>query len=182
MLSSTAKLDKVDSDTELIDVTQPEIDDDQLIMVESDIDTDSDFERVNTDIELLLRDRKSEKLMLDFNQTQGKSSIGFRTCVPECVMTQCGPRQCCGSVKNSLMDSYRCVAVCVDCLKGCGSCRKRQWTPGEVKSHFTIKLRTLRHSAVSLVRLVIDRRVFLSTSLYGLLAFISIMCQEVQCI
>ena len=37
-----------DSDTELIDVTQSEIDDDELMMAESDSDADSDFERVNS--------------------------------------------------------------------------------------------------------------------------------------
>ena len=180
---SEAKLDKVDFDTELIDVTQPEIDDDELIMVESDIDTDSDFERVNSDTELLYKVVHDDSRTLKNTYAQIKLSSSCtspRACIPECLMTQCGPRQCYGSVKNSLMDSYRCVAVCVDCLKGCGNCRRRKCTSREVKGQFIGKLRGFRRTVVRYIRLILDRRVFISTFLYGSLAFLVVMCNEVN--
>ena len=48
--------EKIDLDTELTDVTSDDSDVDELVMVESDIDTDYDFERVNSDTELLIAD------------------------------------------------------------------------------------------------------------------------------
>ena len=179
MMKNAARLDRVDSDTELIDVTQPEIDDDDLIMVESDIDTDSDFERVNSDTELLYKENKNKQLKFDDRGNESKCSISPRLCVPECLVSQCGPRQCYGSVRNSLLDTYECVAVSLEHLKGCCSCHQRKWTPGGVKGQAAGKLKGTRRSIVNLARLVLDRRVFLSTYLYGQLAFFSIMCQEV---
>ena len=175
-LLSSEKLSKDDSDTELIDLTRSEIDDDdELVMVESDVDTDSDFERVNSDTELLVKEPRNS----DSRHTRSNSTIS-RSCIPECLVTQCGPRQCYTTVRNSLMDSYHCVVVCLECLKGCDSCCHRSWTPGEPGSQAMGKLTRLGHPILNLLRLIVDRRVFLSTLLYGLLAFIVVMCNEVS--
>ena len=178
-LLSGGKLAKVDSDTELIDVTQPEIDDDDLIMVESDIDTDSDFERVNSDTELLYKVVHRDTKNLKRTQMGSKPSISPRLCVPECLVSQCGPRQCYGSVRNSLLDTYECVAVSLEHLKGCCSCHQRKWTPGGVKGQAAGKLRGCGHSVSSYIRLICDRRVFVSTFIYGFFAFLVVMCNEV---
>ena len=172
-LLSSAKLSKDYSETELIDVTQSETDDDELIMPESDIDTDSDFERVDSDTELLIKEAKN------LDSRHSNSSVLSRFCIPECLVRQCGPHQCYSSVRNSLMDSYGSVVLCVRCLKGCGSCHHRNLTPGEPRNQAIEKLTRLSHSVLNLVRLILDRRVFLTTLLYGLFAFIGIICIEV---
>ena len=99
-----------------INLPQPDTNDDDLIMMESDIDTDSDSETINSDTELLLETH----------------------------------------------------------------CHGKQWTPGEVKGQAKAKLRKVRHSTLNLLCLILDRRVFLSTLLYALLAFFDIMCNEVS--
>ena len=183
-LLSSETLSKNDSDTEqlLVDVTQSDTvtaDDELIVMAESDIDADSDFERVNSSTELLIEDVKN----LGNRRTQSNSSAISRfctACIPECLVTQCGPRQCYNSLRNSLMDSYVCVVVSVECLKGCGSCHRRNWTPGEAKSQAIEKLTRVGHSILNLLRLVLDRRVFLSTLLYSLFAFFAIICNEVM--
>ncbi len=172
------KMNGSDSDTELIDVTQPEINDhdDELVMMESDVDADSDFERVNSDTELLVNEYKTS------TNSTSKCSRFAKRFIPSCLLRECGPGQCYGGVRNSLMDSYGCVVASVEYLKGCGkSHRHSKWsTGGEVRGHSkrTLVKRTY-HSVLNLICLILDRRVFLSTLLYGVLAFFTIICNEV---
>ena len=101
--------------------------------------------------------------------------------VSSCLIRECGPGQCYGRVRNSLADSYGCVVVCTECLKSCVNCRyTKRWTPGEVKGKAKAKLRNARHSMLNLLCLILDRRIFLSTLLYTLLAFFTITCNEVS--
>ena len=179
-LPSSTSLEKVDSDTELIDVTQPEMHDDDLIIVESDIDTDSEFERVHSDTELLFKLRNDSSLGIN----QGRSSSSrFR--VPDCLVTQCGPRQCYGSIRNSLLDTYEFVLVIVKCLKSCSNCLRRRRTDEHSREvadrgHPLRELpKRLAYSVIIYVRLILDRRVFISILLYGTLAFLVVMCNEV---
>ena len=171
---------ELSSGMKMIDSTnlQPDINDDELITMESDIDTDSDFETINSDTKLLLKTQRDSK-NLDGGKTHLYSSRFFNSSVSSCLVSECGPRQCYGRVRNSLMDSYGCVVVCMECLKSCVNYSK-QWTPGEVKGQGKAKLRKARHSMLNLFRLILDRRVFLSTLLYALLAFFTIMCNEVS--
>ena len=164
-----------DSDVELIDIMQSEMDNDDLIMVESDIDTDSEFERVNSDAELLLEEHDNVKLV--HGQTTSRSPNSSRLCHPACLAAQFGPRQFYASVRNSLMDTYGCIVWCVKCLKSCCSCHRKRWTVNGQSNENPA--RRLRRFVVNLVRLVLDRKVFVSTLLYGLLAFLAIICQEV---
>ena len=173
------KMNGSDSDTELIDVTQSEIDDhdDEIVMMESDIDTDSDFEQASSDTELLTHERRTS----DTYSNCSKFSNFVKHFVPSCLIRECGPGQCYGRVRNSLADSYGCVKMCTECLKSCVNCRyKKQWTPGEVKGQTKAKLRNARQSMLNLLRLILDRRIFLSTLLYALLAFFTITCNEVS--
>ena len=168
-----------DSDTELIDVTQSEMDDhnDELMMMESDIDTDSDFERVSSDTELLVRENRTSET----HSSHSKWSKFVKCCIPSCLVSQCGPRQCYGRVRNSLVDSYGCVLLCTECLKECDrSQRSKQWTPGEVRGQSKRTLKGTYLSLLNLIRLIFDRRVFLSTLLYGVLAFFTIITNEVN--
>ena len=156
---------------------QSNMDNDELMMVESDIDTDSDFEGVNSDTELLMKEHR-DSLNSESSQAHSYSSRFSKNYIPSCLISQCGPQQCYGSIRNSLSDSYGCVVVCVECLKGCGNSRHK-WTPGEVRGQARAKLRKAGRSMLNLLHLILDRRVFLSTLLYGLLAFVTIMCNEV---
>ena len=169
-----------DSDTELIDVTQPEIDDqdDELMMMESDIDTDSDFEPMSSDTELFVRkDRTS-----DMRSDRSRWSKFVKQFVPSCLIRECGPRNCYGRVRNSLVDSYGCVLLCTKCLKECGykSFCSRQWTPGEVKGQSARPLKGTCQSVLNIIRLIFDRRVFFSTLLFGVFAFFAIITSEVK--
>ena len=173
--------ERIDSDTELVDLTRSDIDDsdmDEVMVVESDIDTDSDFERVNSDTELLINERNEAKKVSSDQDCLFK----FRQlCIPECIVTQCGPKQCYHSARNSVADSYDNVVACLVCLKHCGSCCQRKWTPGETRSGAKVKLRKAGQSVLAILRLMMDRRVFLSTLLYGLVAFLVIISNEVSC-
>ena len=169
-----------DSDTELIDVTQPEIDDqdDELMMMESDIDTDSDFEPVSSDTELLVREHRTS----DMHSNHSKwSKFVNKHFVSSCLIRECGPQNCYGRIRNSLVDSYGCVLLCTKCLKerGYKSLCNRRWTPGEVKGRSTRPLKGTCQSVLNMIRLIFDRRVFLSTLLYGVFAFFTIITNEV---
>ena len=179
--------DKIDSDdAEMIDFSNEDTNSDGIVMAESDIDTDSDFERVNSDTELLVAERleakNSTKSRRNYSRFRDRGCFTkFRQhCIPECIFTECAPRQCYGSARHSIMDSYESVIACVRYLKVCGTtCCRKKWAPGEAGSGAKVKLRTFCRSIVGLVRLVVDRRVFLSTLLYGLVAFIVIISNEV---
>ena len=153
---------------------------DELTMMESDIDTDSDIEVIDSDTELLLETQSNSKNS-DGSGAHSYLSRSFKSSVSSCLVRECGPRQCYGRVRNSLVDSYDCVVLCVECLKSCVTYRHgNRWRPGEVKGQAKTKLRNAIHSVLNLLRLILDRRVFLSTLLYALLAFFTIMCNEVS--
>ena len=182
--------DKIDSDTEMIDLSNDDPNPDGILMAESDIDTDSDFERVNSDTELLLSERLNEAR--NMSKTQNQSHTGLHSCfakfrkhcVPECIFTECAPTQCYSSARHSVIDSYESIIACIRYAKICGTrcCCRKKWTPGETESTSDgkAKLRMLCRSIVDMARLVVDRRVFLSTLLYGLVAFIVIISNEVS--
>ena len=166
----------IDSDANL----QPDTNDDELIMMESDIDTDSDFETIDSDTNLFLKTQRDSK-NLDGSKAHLYSSRFFKSSISSCLVRECGPRQCYGRVRNSVLDSYGCVVVCMKCLNSCANYRySKRWTPREVKGQAKTKLRKARHSVLNLLRLILDRRVFVSTLLYTLLAFFTIMCNEVS--
>ena len=173
------KMNGSDSDTELIDITQSEMNDhdDELMMVESDIDTDSDFERANSDTELLIHENGAS----DTCSNRSKWSKFVKHLIPSCLVRECGPRQCYGRARNSLVDSYGCALVCAEGLKQCGkSHRSKRWTPGEISGQTKQTLKRMCQSTLNFVRLILDRRVFLSTLLYALFAFLTIISNAVH--
>ncbi len=180
--------DKIDSDTEMIDLSNDDPNPDGIVMAESDIDTDSDFERVNSDTELLLSERL-EARKLSKSQTQNHNRLHncfakFRKhCIPECIFTECAPTQCYSSARHSIVDSYESIVACLRYAKICGirCCCCKKWTPGETgsTSDGKAKLKMFCRSIVDMAWLVVDRRVFFSTLLYGLVAFIVIISNEV---
>ena len=178
--------DKIDSDTEMIDLSNDNPSPDGIMMAESDVDTDSDFERVNSDTELLVSERlEARKLSKSQNSLRSCFTKFRKHCVPECIFTECAPSQCYGSARHSVMDSYESIVACVRCVKISGGrcCCCKKWTPGETAgstSEAKAKLRSFRRSIVDMAHLVVDRRVFLSTLLYGLVAFIVIISNEVM--
>ena len=181
LMSNTRLNGLISSDTELINVTQPEIDDDDLIIVESDMDTDSDFDRVNSDSELLFVAERDEQLTnLEKARLVEVWRTRSRNCLSSCLSSQCGPRQWYDRVRNSLTDTYGCLVGCVASLRGCGGCRRNNWTPGEVRGQSLEKFKGAGRSVIDFLRLILDRRVFVSTFLYGSFAFLVVMCNEVN--
>ena len=183
--------DKIDSDAEMIDLSNDDRSNDGIMVAESDLETDSDFERVSSDTELLLAERLeatctySTRNRQNHTRSHGCLAKLQHYCIPECIFTECAPGQCYDSARHSVVDSYESVVTCVRCVKLCGTrwCCCRRYTPrgedtGEESGE---KLTKVRRSIVDLARLVIDRRVSLSTLLYGLVAFIVIIANEVLC-
>ena len=130
-----------ESDVELLVPSQT------IQIVESDIDSQSDFENVSSDTELLLDERREE--------VRFQNKLGLL-----------------GRAKRNLL-SYRqqcksCVTCCLDC------------TPRKACMLVGTKLRAGGSKLKMMLRLIRDRRVIISTSLYGLLAFATIITQEVH--
>ena len=69
---------------------QSDMDDDELMMVESDIDTDSDFEGVSSDTELLMKEHR-DSLNLESSQAHSYSFKFFKSYTPSFLINQCGP-------------------------------------------------------------------------------------------
>ena len=179
--------ERLDSETELYDLSNDDetlnTTDPGLLIAESDIDTDSDMERVNSDTELLISVRERERKSSNANRgCSAECWPKFRQyCIPECIFTQCSPGQCFNSARNSVMDSYESCVACVMCLKGsCTCCCKRNWSPGEAKSDGRGKLKKFGRSVFGVLWLMVDRRVFLSTLMYGLTSFVIIISNEVK--
>ena len=115
-------------------------------IVESDIDSQSDFETVSSDTELLLEERRAE--------VRFQNELGHL-----------------GRAKRKLL-SYR--QQCKSCVTCCLEC-----TPRKACTLLGTKLRAGGSKLKMMLRLIRDRRVIISTSLYGMLAFGSIIIQEV---
>ncbi|XP_064395465.1 uncharacterized protein LOC135342613 isoform X1 [Halichondria panicea] len=151
-----------ESDTEMMDLmkdgrSEDTIDRQPLLMAESDIDTD-DCEMVSSDTELLVRERRP------------------RSKCPR--PPSCNPLYPCIKFKERVTD---CVAIPIAMYRYLLNYRKRgSWSPRETFSGKNVS-RLGRHMYGGLkqrVKLIADRRVFFSTLMYGLFAFIGIMSLE----
>lgn len=133
-----------------------EVDDSDVEMVqiaESDIDSQSDFEVVSSDTELLIESRRRRPQ---------------RTKLPGTTALCRKAREKTQEYKD---DFHSCVSCCVG-IKECSSTKARDV--------FLEKLKAIAAKLKEMFTLLRDGRVLISTSLYGLFAFASIMSQEVS--
>ena len=156
-----------DSDTEMIDLTPSETDTEQLIMAESDIDTESDFETVTSDTELLIRERN------EIENTNAQSLQRRRT-----LKDHCNPLASLAKMKTRLLNCFSSLAACVTCIANYDY--KVKCTPRNTRSVTITKLKQSGQSLKRTVWLLFDRRVALSICLYAMFAFLSIVSREVN--
>lgn len=163
-----------DSDTEMIDLTTTgaAADSKQLettAIVDSDIDTESDFESVTSDTDLLIQTNtnlQGEPTKLHWKKLQ--SILSSLNPLPLFIM-----------IKNRFSDCFQTLVICFTCIASCELCSKLKaggWrcTPQGLRSGAVTRLKQLGQTA----RLLADRRIFLSVSLYGLTSFIFILQNE----
>ena len=140
MIQQGEVTDADDSDVEML------VPSEAVRIVESDIDSQSDFENVSSDTELLIEERREE---VRIQNAIGRVGRAKRNLVRY--------RQQCTS----------CVTCCLDC------------TPRKACTLVGTKLRAGGSKMKLMLRLIRDRRVIISTLLYGMLAFATIIVQEV---
>ena len=157
-----------DSDTEMvnlspIDSIQSDMDDAPILMADSDVDTDNDFDAISSDTELMIRERGRSG-----NRRQCPRKLCFNPLYP------------CIKFKERIVG---CVATPVAIIAYFWNAEKRgSWSPRKALNKKTISRKAmsvllgLKRTAV----LMLDRRVFLGTFLYALYAFIGIMSVEVS--
>ena len=164
-----------DSDTEMIDLTTAAAADSKQLettaIVDSDIDTESDFESVTSDTELLIQTNTN---------LQGEPTKLHRKKL-QSILSSLNPLPLFITIKNRFSDCFRTLVICFTCIASCELCSKLKaggWrcTPQGLRSGAATRLKQLGQTA----RLLADRRIFLSVSLYGLTSFIFIMQNEVR--
>ncbi|XP_064385510.1 uncharacterized protein LOC135334305 isoform X2 [Halichondria panicea] len=151
-----------ESDTEMVDLmkdgqSEDAIDRQPLLMAESDMDTD-DHDMVSSDTELLVRERRP------------------RTKCPR--PPSCNPLYPCIKFKERVTD---CVAIPIAMYRYLLNYRKRgSWSPQETFSGKNVSrfAKRMCGGLKQRVKLMADRRVFFSTLMYGIFAFIGIMSLE----
>ena len=130
------------------------------LIVESDMDSESDPEAVASDTELLINERRRER--------RSESWVKFRN-----------PRDYFNDTRARVAG---CHAGCVACAVACHSFSwKQQVTREKVKEYARRKAQTGLSRTKQVLLLLLDRRVFFSTTIYGLLGFLSLIGQEVSC-
>lgn len=131
------------------------------LLLESDMDSESDPEPVGSDSDLLLNERR---------ETEGeRSRLRFKN-----------PR---GHFCDIRREVTGCMSGCVTCVTACYTFDWRgQLTPRNMRAFAQRKLRdgwiTLKRTA----HLIKDRRILLSTSMYGILGCLVVAGQEVGAI
>ena len=132
-----------------------------LVMMESDIDSESDAgalsfdESANSDTELLVNARTVNK------RRTGQLREWAVSWSPAVVARQ------------SRMRASSCWTHCGSCMTSCLNC-----TPRQAGLYVSYKLRQLLLKLKEMAKLMIDRRVFLSISLYALLGMVTVMVTE----
>lgn len=135
-----------------------------LAVMESDVDSESDGilsfdEDVTSDQELLVNTQRDPL-------KRKKWRIRFRQSI-----ASWSPNKVLRRTRNSV---GKCWAGCGACATQCIKC-----SPEQAGLFLIAKLKVLLHKLVEIVQLVKDRRVILSTSLYGLYGGLHVMVNEV---
>ena len=126
------------------------------LIVESDVDSESDPEAIASDTELLVNERR-----------RGRTRVSCRV----------NPRE---YFNDTLAKVPRCYAGCITCTVACYSCSwAHQLAREKVKEIMLNKLRAVWSTMKQIFCLMKDRRILLSTSLYGLYGYLSLISKEV---
>lgn len=139
-----------------------------LVVMESDIDSESDGgglsfdEGVTSDTELLLRDGEQARDDVE-RRRLWKIRQWSASWSPNMV------------VKRTRTKAGHCRKCCVSCVTKCASC-----TPSQAGQFLVVKVKLLLHKLLEIGRLITDRRVFLSTTIYGLYGGLHVMASEVR--
>ena len=129
------------------------------LIVESDMDSESDPEAVASDTELLINERRRER--------RSDSWVKFRN-----------PQDYFNDTRARVAG---CHAGCVACAVACHSFSwKQQVTREKVKEYAHRKARTGLSRTKQVLLLLLDRRVFFSITIYGLFGFLTLIGQEVS--
>ena len=130
------------------------------LIVESDVDSESDPEAIASDTELLVNERRR-------GRTRGRTRVS-------CWVN---PRE---YFNDTLAKVPRCYAGCITCAVACYSCSwAHQLAREKVKEIMLNQLRTVWSTMKQIFCLMKDRRILLSTSLYGLYGYLSLISIEV---
>ena len=128
------------------------------LILESDVDSESDPEAVASDTELLVNERRGRTKV---------SWVKFRNLRDYFNDTRTKVASCC--------------AGCIACGIACYSCTwTHQLTREKIRELTLSKLRSVRNTLKQTFRLMNDRRILLSTSLYGLAGYLVLVSQEVS--
>lgn len=144
---------------------------DSAVVMESDIDTESEAgilsfdESATSDTELLMNVERDSERVGDRRKRFHKVKQWAASWSPTVIARTYRHR---ASV---------CWTSCGVCMAACSSC-----TPRQVTRFMAAKLRAFLHKLLEMAKLMMDRRVFLSTSLYSLLGGIAVMLNEVTSI
>lgn len=136
-----------------------------LVVMESDVDSDSDGgvlsfdEGITSDTELLIN---ADRGVMEERGRRLKIRQWTASWSPNAV------------VKRTRNRASRCWAHCGTCATNCINL-----TPKQVSLFLVAKLKVLLHKLLEVGRLLKDRKVVLSTSLYGLYGGLQVMANEV---
>ena len=142
----------------------PSSDDAALVVMESDVDSESDGgilsfdEDATSDTELLANTGIVRERGRRWKLRQWADSWS-----PNVV------------VRRTQMKAGRCWTRCGACVADCINC-----TPKQVGLFLVGKFKVLLHKLLEVVRLITDRKVIISTSLYGMYGSLQVMASEVR--
>ena len=160
--NSDIEMVKQDGETEDSDVEMQQLSGASDLIVESDIDSQSDYEVVSaesSDVELLLRVPEHKK-------HRRRWVTRVRNYAPSKVAVRVKER------------AHHYQKQCIVCVTWCTHC-KEECTPQNTRSFVVRKLKAGVAKLKMMLTLMRDRRVLLSTMLYGLMAGITIISSEV---
>lgn len=131
-----------------------------LAVMDSDIDSDADGTLITSDTELLINERQETRTtehgrMLKIRRWSASWSPNMVASRARNKAGQCS--MCCGA----------CVTSCINC------------TPKQFALFTVTKLKLLLHKLVEVARLMTDRKVILSASIYGVYGALHVMANEV---
>ena len=159
-----------DSDTEMINLGDGGVEaTEEIVIAESDIDTESDFETDTSDTDLLIKTTGS--------QLQKPS--------PQQRILNClNPLPLFLKIKDRFTDCFSSIVACVTCVAGCKLCMGcssggQKCSLHSVRRGAVCRLKKIGSKLLQTGLLFKDRRVLLSTLLYGLASFIFIIQNEV---
>ena len=139
-----------------------------LLVMESDVDSEPDVgvlsfdEEATSDTELLINEDHS-------SEEEGRGGRVARR-----IRQWSASRSPTVVVRQTRNTANRCRVGCGVCVTDCLNC-----TPKQAGLYLAVKIRVLLHKLLEVARLIKDRKVLLSTTIYGVYGGIQVMTMEV---